>query len=756
MSHSDVSRFLQALSITSGIDRVFVNLSHDGTPPFHTHDWQQLAVTRGCYFSPGRYKPGTATNLKSELLDVVALIIDDVGTKVPESNVLSGLGAPTTIVRSSKGNYQWGYRLSVPVPADRWDGFFAAIIVAIGVTPDNASGQALFRLPMGLNTKTGAFRHQVELVGCDPGVVLDVGKYPHLPTGPGPSATSSSGGSGTVGDISRLVDLIPNVGPAPDYEWWVEMLHRIHALAGDKAKARDAAETWSSQHPAFDQAEFDRVWPTLNPTRTSGKELLVMAQKEDPKGYEKWLADEAGPAFDDGSIPPPPVAKGGGYSITHADMAAAIVAAQRGALGWLSNSKGSRWGAFDPTLGRWIVYDHDALMRAAVRDEVETARRIADEKTSRKLAEAKWQGAVQSLLTRNTELLIPFEDMDADLDMFGVPGGVVRLGTGGAVEEAGKASQMVSRAVSIKPAPRGTRGAAWEKFLDDFTMKDPELRLWWQAFCGYCLTGHINEHLVVFLYGPGGNGKSVFLDTLAEVMGPYHERAASAVFMAQQGSKHMAMVADLCGARLVTSPDVPLGAVWDLGMLKPLTGGGTFKAQFMKENWFAFIPQFKLILAGNEKPILGTVDAAVRRRFVLVPAMHVPKVVNKNLVDVLRNEKAAILRWMIDGWEMYNIGGLPPCKRIERETADYIAEQDTFAKWMGDTLTKTPGDMTRHRLSDLWQSWDGFRASEGAWKAAPVRKEALSTKLKEAGFSVSRDEKGAYVDQVAVTKTAVF
>ena len=162
---------------------------------------------------------------------------------------------------------------------------------------------------------------------------------------------------------------------------------------------------------------------------------------------------------------------------------------------------------------------------------------------------------------------------------------------------------------------------AWEQFLDDFTMGDPELRAWWQAFCGYCLTGHVHDHAVVFVYGPGGNGKSVFLDTLAEVMGAYHERAAHHAVHGTAGGKHMASVADLVGARLVTSPDVPVGCSWDLGLVKPLTGGGTFKAQFMRENWFEFTPQFKLVLPGNEKPELGGGGSVDRRRFWLVPAM---------------------------------------------------------------------------------------------------------------------------------------
>jgi putative DNA primase/helicase len=177
----------------------------------------------------------------------------------------------------------------------------------------------------------------------------------------------------------------------------------------------------------------------------------------------------------------------------------------------------------------------------------------------------------------------------------------------------------------------------------------------------------------------------------------------------------------------------------------------------MRENWFEFVPQFKLVLPGNEKPDFGgSVDRAIRRRFWLVPALHVPKSVNVNLVDTLRRELPCVLRWMLDGWEAYNLfGGFPQCGLIERETSDYMDEMDVFGKWKA-TLVRAPGDKTRHRVGDLWSQWDAFRAGEGSWKAAPANKQALSTKLREAGYSVDRDNQGAYVDQISITKSTVF
>jgi P4 family phage/plasmid primase-like protien len=757
---SDTERFLQALFRSRTANAVFSNWVEGP----RTRVWTTLNGTLDCYYSIGEYLLSATSNTREHSLGVRVLVIDDVVELIPAALVLLALGTPTAIVQSSAGSQQWVYRLSELVSVWAWPRVLKAVDVLIGHSTNARTSIQLCRLPMGRNTKPKPGRNgfEVHLVELHPEVEIDTAWL--LVLSPGATSVESTFHPDqlTYEEAAELMDMVPNKDV--DRSEYIEVGYRLQARCPE---GEPIWQEWAAKSSKDGTKGTGDKWGGINATATNGWLLDEAARKAEPERYAIWHAKwqkrrglDAETVFDDGELErnPPPLDDhgGGGYSITHADMAAEIVRAQRGTLGWLSNSRGGRWAGFDEIMGRWVVEEHDKLLRAAVRAEVLAQRLAADDKTARKLAEAKWQGAVQALLTRHERLLIPFERFDADLNMFGIPGGVVRLTNSCATEERGAASQMVSKAMAVRPAPRGAKGVAWERFLDDFTMGNAGLRVWWQAFCGYCLTGHTYEHMVVFLYGPGGNGKSVFLDTLAEVMGPYHERAASAVFMAQQGGKHMAMVADLAGARLVTSPDVPLGAAWDLGMLKPLTGGGTYKAQFMKENWFRFTPQFKLILAGNEKPILGTVDAAVRRRFWLVPAMHVPKTINKQLVDVLRGEQAAILRWMIDGWELYSTGGLPPCKMIERATEDYLNEQDTFARWAAETITKAPGDMTRHRINDLWLSWDAFRAAEGVWKAAPVRREALSTKLKEAGFEVTRDKQGAYVDQISVTKTTIF
>ena len=61
------------------------------------------------------------------------------------------------------------------------------------------------------------------------------------------------------------------------------------------------------------------------------------------------------------------------------------------------------------------------------------------------------------------------------------------------------------------------------------------------------------------------------------------------------------------------------GRRWAESKLKALTGGDVIAARLMRQDFFEYKPQFKLLIAGNHKPGLRSVDEAIRRRFYLIP-----------------------------------------------------------------------------------------------------------------------------------------
>src|SRR5205814_1764816 len=69
-----------------------------------------------------------------------------------------------------------------------------------------------------------------------------------------------------------------------------------------------------------------------------------------------------------------------------------------------------------------------------------------------------------------------------------------------------------------------------------------------QQWCGYSLPGITREHALVFVYGPGGNGKSVFLNTVTTILKDYSMTSAMETFTASTSDKHPTDLAMLAGA----------------------------------------------------------------------------------------------------------------------------------------------------------------------------------------------------------------
>jgi putative DNA primase/helicase len=61
----------------------------------------------------------------------------------------------------------------------------------------------------------------------------------------------------------------------------------------------------------------------------------------------------------------------------------------------------------------------------------------------------------------------------------------------------------------------------FQNLLLKLSADDPETACWLWRFLGYSLTGEVREDVVLYLRGPGGNGKSTLIKTLQKILGAY-------------------------------------------------------------------------------------------------------------------------------------------------------------------------------------------------------------------------------------------
>jgi P4 family phage/plasmid primase-like protien len=318
------------------------------------------------------------------------------------------------------------------------------------------------------------------------------------------------------------------------------------------------------------------------------------------------------------------------------------------------------------------------------------------------------------------------DQWDKDPWLLGTPKGTVDLRTGKL--QPARQSDYITKIASVAPGGECPR---WLKFLDEVMNKDKELISYLQRMSGYSLTGITNEHAIFFHHGKGGNGKSVFLRTIAGILSELHEVASMETFIVSKVTHHPTDLAQLRGARLVTAIETQEGKHWDEAKLKALTGGDPISARFMRQDFFKYTPQFKLQIAGNHKPVIRNVDEAIRRRMNLIPwTVTIPeKDRDEELFEKLKPEWPGILQWMIVGCLDWLRDGLKPPSAVTAATNEYLESQDVIEAYLEESCVVAP-----HESDTVTHLWDGYVDWAEACGEFVGTKRRFSDLLAERGF----------------------
>jgi putative DNA primase/helicase len=252
---------------------------------------------------------------------------------------------------------------------------------------------------------------------------------------------------------------------------------------------------------------------------------------------------------------------------------------------------------------------------------------------------------------------------------------------------------------------------------------------------GYACTGSTKEHALFFFYGTGANGKGTLLNTITSILNDYAVIANTDVFTESRHDRHPTELAALMGARLVVAQETDEGRKWAESKIKALTGGDPITARFMRQDFFTYTPKFTLIIAGNHKPSIQTVDEAMRRRLNLVPfTVTIPKDQrDPDLAEKLQQESVGIMQWLIDGTLAYQEQGLNPPQAVLEATESYFEDEDTLAQWVAECCETGPDIWDTTAL--LFKSWKDFAA---AANFIPGSNKDFKSKLEAGGYRYHR------------------
>ena len=431
---------------------------------------------------------------------------------------------------------------------------------------------------------------------------------------------------------------------------------------------------------------------------------ISSAVHEDRSDYVKahW-GDEENPEFND-----------------HARAEARAPAFSDEALALLFADRHGKDLRFVAALGSFYIWKQGVWQVDKTLEVYDWARRLCREVAStcgnkrwaKQIATKSTVSAVVTLARVDRRIAATVEQWDRNPWLLNTPTGVVDLRTG--ERRPHNPIDYMTKITAVGP-DRACSTTEWRKFLKRVCNNDDEYIAFLRRAVGYGLTGLISEHALFFLYGSGANGKSTFLNAVTGCVGDYHTVAPIETFTAAKNDRHPTELAGLRGARLVSSVETEEGRRWAESKIKALTGGDKIAARFMRQDFFEFFPCFKLMVAGNHKPSLRSVDEAIRRRFHLLPftANIPPGERDEKLGDKLKAEWPGILAWMIDGCLDWQSRGLNPPAAVRDATKEYLEAEDALSAWLEVAGQRDPDAF--ELSEDLFGSWKKFAELAGEW-----------------------------------------
>jgi putative DNA primase/helicase len=346
-------------------------------------------------------------------------------------------------------------------------------------------------------------------------------------------------------------------------------------------------------------------------------------------------------------------------------------------------------------------------------------------------AEARLRSMV-NLARSEPDIPVKISQLDADPWLLNCRNGTIDLRTGKLLPH--HPENLCTKIIPVAYDPHA-KCSTWISFLRRVMEENPDLIKFLQRAIGYALTGVTSEQLLFFLYGTGANGKSTFIETVRQLLGDYSQQADFDTFVTKKNDGPRNDLARLKGARLVAAVEAAQGRYLAEHVIKQVTDGDTITARFLYHEYFDFVPQFKLFLVANHKPVIVGTDEAIWRRIRLVPFdVRIPdEERDKQLLDKLRSELPGILAWAVRGCLKWQADGLGEPEAVSAATADYRREMDVMADFIEERCVRG-----EHETADAGMLYDVFKDWAEKNGEEVLTQKKFGTQLRERGLEAAR------------------
>lgn len=294
--------------------------------------------------------------------------------------------------------------------------------------------------------------------------------------------------------------------------------------------------------------------------------------------------------------------------------------------------------------------------------------------------------------------------------------------------------------------------ATCPQFMDFLHQMQPEteMQLLMQVFHGYMILAGNDEQKIIFHYGSGANGKTIFIETIGRLLGDYRSVVSPDTITGdgtRGGQQASPDLARLFNARVATIEELPRGAPLKESLIKSLSGGTRILARFLLKENFEFEPLFTAVMTGNDLPEISGTDNGIWRRLLLVKwpitipdAEQVPFGV---LLARFDEERTGILNWLLDGICLYLEGGLakyvPPS--VSKFTDEYRADKDPVGQFVDACVNRDPDNKVQAK--DMFKAYQDWSEHNGM---KPWQQKAFGTQMNKLEFKKQRGRVYFYLD----------
>jgi putative DNA primase/helicase len=267
------------------------------------------------------------------------------------------------------------------------------------------------------------------------------------------------------------------------------------------------------------------------------------------------------------------------------------------------------------------------------------------------------------------------------------------------------------------------------QFLDD-VLPDEQARKLIQAYIGSIFTD-LPPQKVVFMFGDGANGKSVFTRVIKALL--------------DQSNVTEYKISELCdnakgenfrintkGKLLNISEEA--GREFDSDTFKNMVSGGAISGKRLYHDPITFTDYARLLFSCNALPQTKDRSNGFYRRIVII---KFPRTFSEEEQDpeleskIVENELSGVLNWVIKGVQLYIKNGykLPRCKESEKLMEEYKVDSDSVLVYLKDKGI-TAGEKPV-LFSSLFQDFNTF-VTENNYKR--LTSKTFSQRLKKAGI----------------------